>query len=268
MQRPAIIKGYADTRDGQVHFRRVEGGPGLPLVFLHQTASSGAMFALVMQRLAAGRPCYALDTPGFGGSFAPEGAPDLVYYAERLVEALDAIGIARFDLCGHHTGGCIALEIAALLPGRVNSLTLIGPVIASEPERNAYRRTFTAPFAISDDGAYLKTAWDYLATIGAGRTIALHHRELIDHLIGVEAMPKAFSAVWDQDSEARLAAVRAPLMLMCSKDDVLWPIFHHAEALRPDAEVAIVDGMDFQPDNDPDGVAAALERFLSRGASG
>jgi len=43
MQRPAIIKGYADTRDGQVHFRRVEGGPGLPLVFLHQTASSGAM---------------------------------------------------------------------------------------------------------------------------------------------------------------------------------------------------------------------------------
>jgi pimeloyl-ACP methyl ester carboxylesterase len=260
----SIVKGYADSRDGQIHYRVAGRSDAPPLVFLHQTASSGAMYELVMARLADTRLCYALDTPGFGGSFAPADVPGLHYYAERLLEAIDALGIDRFDLCGHHTGGCIALEMAALAGDRLKSLVLIGPVIASPERRDEYRKTFTTPFAVAADGSHLQKAWDYLATIGAHLSTPLHEREVIDHLIGAAAMPKAFSAVWDQDSEALLAAVRVPLMLMISKDDALWPIFHNATDVRPDAEVSIVAGMDFQPDNDPDGVTTALAAFLDR----
>jgi pimeloyl-ACP methyl ester carboxylesterase len=251
-----ITKGYADCRDGQIHYRRTGTVPGRPLVFLHQTASSGAMFELVMARMASRRSSIAFDTPGFDIS--------LPYLAERLVEAMDALCIAEFDLCGHHTGGCIALEIANMIPDRMRSLALIGPVIASPEERDSYRGTFVSPFSFNSDGSHLKTAWDYLATIGAGTTPQLHQRELIDHMLGIETMPKAFSAVWDQDSEGRLKSIAAPLLLMCSKDDVLWRIFHNAEAARPDAQVAIVEGMDFQPDIDPDGVVAGLADFLDR----
>lgn len=257
-----ITRGYADCRDGQVHYRRTATVPGRPLVFLHQTASSGAMFELVMARMGARRTTFAFDTPGFGNSYVPQGAVSLAYFAERLVEALDALGIGEFDLCGHHTGGCIALEISAMIPDRVKSLALIGPVIASPEERDTYRGTFVSPFAFKADGSHLKVAWDYLASLGANNTPELHHRELIDHLQGVATMPKAFSAVWDQDSQDRLKSVAVPLLLMCSKDDVLWRIFHNAEAVRPDAQVSIVEGMDFQPDIDPDGVASGLERFL------
>jgi len=259
-----LERGYAPSRDGQVHYRKAGAPDGRPLVFLHQTASSGAMFELVMERLSPRFMSFAFDTPGFGNSFVPEGAVTLDYFAERLIEALDALGVMQFDLCGHHTGGCIALEIVNMIPDRVRSLTLIGPVIASPAERDSYRGTFTSPFAFAADGSHLKTAWDYLATIGADRTPALHHREMIDHLLGIETMPKAFSAVWDQDSEARLKAVAVPILLMCSKDDVLWRIFHNATAARPDADVAIVDGMDFQPDNDPEGVSVGLSAFLDR----
>jgi pimeloyl-ACP methyl ester carboxylesterase len=257
-----IIRGYADSRDGQVHYRRAGDAPGRPLVFLHQTASSGAMFELVMARMASRRSSIAFDTPGFGNSYVPAGEINLPYLAERLVEAMDALGIAQFDLCGHHTGGCIALEIANMIPDRMCSLALIGPVIASPEVRDSYRGTFVSPFSFNADGSHLKTAWDYLATIGANRAPLLHQRELIDHMLGIETMPKAFSAVWDQDSEGRLKSIGAPLLLMCSKDDVLWRIFHNAEAARPDARVAIVEGMDFQPDIDPDGVASALASFL------
>ncbi|WP_419815695.1 alpha/beta fold hydrolase [Glacieibacterium sp.] len=258
--------GYADTNDGQVHYRRVDGPGDRPLVLLHQTASSGAMFELVMAGLAPERPSIAFDTPGFGNSFVPAGAVSLDYLAGCLVEALDALGVDRFDLCGHHTGGCIALEIAARVPGRVNSLGLIGPVVASPAERDAFRATFTTPFTLAADGSHLKVAWDYLASIGADSSPQLHQRELIDHLRGSETMPKAFAAVWDQDTSARLAAVTVPVLLMIANDDALYPIFHNATAARPDATVSIVDGMDFQPDRDPAGVVAGLSQFLAMAA--
>ncbi|MES2496086.1 MAG: alpha/beta hydrolase [Pseudomonadota bacterium] len=261
-----MTKGYAETRDGQIHYRSAGATDAPAVLFLHQTASSGAMYEQVMARMADRRRCIAFDTPGFGGSFAPTEQPSLRYYAERLLEAADALGVETFDLCGHHTGGCIALEIAAIAGPRLRSLTLIGPIIASAAEREAYSRNFTTPFSIAADGSHLQRAWDYLVTIGAHHSVALHQREIIDHLIGAEAMPKAFSAVWRQNSEALLEAVAVPLLLMVSEDDALWPIFHNATKLRPDADVAIVRGMDFQPDADPQGVADALIRFIDQPA--
>jgi len=50
---------------------------------------------------------------------------------------------------------------------------------------------------------------------------------------------------------------------MCSKDDVLWPLFERAATMRPDAHQEIIGGADFQTDRDPDGVANGLRRFLS-----
>ena len=86
---------------------------------------------------------------------------------------------------------------------------------------------------------------------------------MVDHLIAHNTMPMAFSAVWDQDVEAALRSVDVPLHLMCSKDDVLWPLFERAGKLRPDAAQSIVSGADFQPDLDPDGVARALASFIA-----
>ena len=48
------------------------------------------------------------------------------------------------------------------------------------------------------------------------------------------------------------------------EDDVLWPLFERALEVRLDAESAVVKGGDFQPDNDPQSVAEALGRFISK----
>ena len=260
----AIRRGYADSRDGQVHYRRVEGA-GRPVVFLHQTASSGAMFEMVMQRLGDDHPSIAFDTPGFGNSFRPEGEFTLPYLAARLVEALDDMGVGEFDLIGHHTGGCIALEMTAQVPDRITSFGLMGPLIATAAERDSFRSTFTTPFRMEADGSHLGQAWEYLKIIGAHTRTDLHHREVLDHLLAWDSIPKAFSAVWDQDSEKLLAGIKVPILLMISEDDVLYRIFHNATRARPDALVSIVKGFDFQPDNDPDGVATGVRDFLKRG---
>lgn len=256
-----ITRGYADCRDGQIHYR-MAGAEDRPVIcFFHQTASSGAMFEKVMARLANDFRCYAFDTPGFGGSYQPDEIPSIGFLAERLLEATDALGLERFHACGHHTGGCIALEMPFKAPQKVTSLTIIGPVLVNDEEKREYMKTFVEPFKIEPTGEYLATAWEYLRMIGAAGSVELHNREMIDHLIAHQSMPMAFRAVWSQDVESLYKKVACPLMIMCSEDDVLWPLFERAGEMRPDAERRVVGGADFQPDNDPEGVAQALREF-------
>lgn len=222
------------------------------------------MFDKVMVRLAPTYRCLSFDSPGFGQSYQPADIPNLAYAADRLMEAMDDLGVGHFHACGHHTGGCAALEMPSRHPGRVKSLTLIGPVLVNEAENAEYRKTFVRPFAAEPSGAFLQTAWDYLAMLGANHSLELHLREMIDHLIGQRTMPMAFNGVWNQDVESLLKGLTIPLHLMCSKDDVLWPLFERAAALRPDAHTSIVKGADFQPDRDPEGVAQQLLSFLAK----
>ena len=257
-----IRKNYTDCSEGQVHYR-VSGQPGQPVVcFFHQTASSGVMFEKVMLALGDDYQCFAFDSPGFGQSYQPAAIPELGYATDRLMEAIDNLGIERFHACGHHTGGSIAVEMPVRYAAKLQSLTIIGPVLVNEEEKREYMKTFVRPFAIEETGDFLKGAWEYLRMIGAGTNVELHNREMSDHLIAHNTMPMAFSAVWQQDFESFFKQVGCPLHIMCSKDDVLWPLFERAAALRPDARQSIVAGGDFQPDNDPAGVAGALSEFL------
>ena len=114
----AIRCGYVDTRDGQLHYREA-AGTAPAIVFLHQTASSSSSFQRVMQRLRLPNRLVALDTPGFGSSFAPRGWPKMADYARWTIEALDALGVKRFHVFGQHTGANLAGELALRHPARV-----------------------------------------------------------------------------------------------------------------------------------------------------
>ena len=130
-----IDKFYVQTSAGQLHGRR-NAGHGTPVVLLHRTPVSSAGFEAVLRFLArAGQAAVALDTPGFGASFMPEGAPSTVDYGRWMLEAIDALGIDRFHLAAHHTGTHFAAEIAAAAPQRVASLTLSGIILAPAEER-------------------------------------------------------------------------------------------------------------------------------------
>lgn len=254
-----VRKGYADTRAGQVHYRRVDGG-GTPVVFLHQTASSGAMWLKVMAALGNGRPLYALDTPGFGGSFdPPDPAPSIADFAGWIGDALDALGLPAAHVVGHHTGACIGVELAALRPARVRSLALIGPVPLTAEERQQFSTLFGAPFVPVASGSYLVDVWEYLRSAGGGVDLAVLNREVSDTLRAYPTRSKAYAAVWSHDFTARFRTLRCPLQLICAPDDVLFPYFERARTLRPDADARLLArGANFEPDIAPDEVAACL----------
>lgn len=257
---PAIPRGYIDLPDGQVHFARRDGS-GAPILFLHQTASSGRMWHKVMAGLSAANPLWALDTPGFGNSFDPAIEPTMADYVGWLGQAIDRIaGDGAVHLVGHHTGGSIALAFAVAFPARVLSLTLFGPAVLSEAERAHYASRLGAPFRPGRSGAYLLQNWEYIRVGGADRDTRLLHREMIDMLRGWQSRPHAYRAVWAQDTGAQLRAVRCPLHLVTSPDDLLFDRFADTCAARPDARVTTLSGgANFAPDLVTDEVIAALD---------
>ncbi len=262
-----IRLGYVDTPSGQVHYRTVPGA-GTPLVMLHQTAGSSAMYDTMMGRLAGTRPLFALDTPGFGASFAlPADDQPMSRYASWLLAALDGLGITRCHLLGHHTGGCIALEMAALDPGRFESITVIGPVYLTAEQRADYQGRYAdATIVPEETGAYLLENWDHFKLLTGDANVPTRHRETIDYLRAWKARAPTYRAVWRSDQEGLYAAVRCPLLVMCARDDVLWPCFEALRSRLPDARTIEVVGGNHEPDVDPDGCSAGVTAIMAEAA--
>ena len=263
--RRAVRCGYVDVPDGQIHYREV-AGRAPAIVFLHQTASASSSFQRVMERLRLPNRLVALDTPGFGSSFAPRGWPRMSDYARWAIEALDALRVRHFHVFGQHTGANLAGELALRHPARVRSVAMLGPVPMSAAERREFRKMLgQEPIRPRADGAHLLENWGYAARYNPGCDPEIVHDEVVSMLRAWRGRPQAYRAVSFNDSLAVLRKIRAPVLLMSSPGDYFFPRFLEVCAVRPDAAVATVGGDNFQPLLDPDGVARALEKFIGSG---
>lgn len=262
-----IRKAYIDTAEGQIHYR-YRAGEGTPLILLHQTASSSAMFDAVMRELPAMGPVYALDTPGFGGSTRPVGKPTVASYVGTLLEAIDALGIKQFNLFGHHTGAAIACQMAAEHPERVLRLGMIGPVQLTEEERTAWHSAAVKPLTIDTEATHLQEVWQRVTHLDTQPivypvTAELATREAIDTLIAGDRWHEAYEAVFSQDFPALLAQVHCPLWFICGDGDVLYPYFKRACLARPDARVTELKGGAYILDQQPAHLAKLMFEFFT-----
>jgi pimeloyl-ACP methyl ester carboxylesterase len=113
--------------------RIVEAGPGdgFPIVLLHGWGASAYNFRGVLGPLGrAGLRAVAPDLRGHGWSDTqfPSGAWSAPAMAGWVKELLDDLGIDRCVLVGQSIGGAIALDAAALMPGRVAAVVLLAPI--------------------------------------------------------------------------------------------------------------------------------------------
>ena len=133
MTTPAVHRAYADVAHGQMHYAECGDADSgaTPIVLLHQTPRSWREYAEVLPLLGARRRAIAIDTAGFGES-DPVTAPGIEAWAEAALQLLEAIGVTRAHVVGHHTGGVIAVEMASRAPERVASLVLSSTPYTSE----------------------------------------------------------------------------------------------------------------------------------------
>ncbi len=110
---------------------RVGGRPDGPaLVLLHGFPQTHVMWQRVARELAPHFKLVLPDLRGYGDSSHAPGASDHSTYSKRamaqdVIDALDALDIDSFFLCGHDRGGRVAHRLALDHPARVRKLCVI-----------------------------------------------------------------------------------------------------------------------------------------------
>jgi pimeloyl-ACP methyl ester carboxylesterase len=101
--------------------------PRLPcMVFIHGALHDHSVWTLAARWFAHhGHAVLALDQPGHMRSSGPA-CPDIPALAEWVWQVLDALDVPSAHLVGHSMGSLIALEAAARVPDRVQSLVMVG----------------------------------------------------------------------------------------------------------------------------------------------
>lgn len=123
----AAIPGFVDVGGRRIR-HRVLGDSGPVVVMVHGFGGSLDAWSANQAALAAGgRTVAALDLPGHGESSLDVGSGSLDELAACVRDYLDAIGVDRVHLVGHSMGAAVCLALADAHPGRVQSLTLVGP---------------------------------------------------------------------------------------------------------------------------------------------
>ena len=122
---------------GTLRVGRAGSGGGTPVVLVHGLSSSHECWARLLPEWD-GRPgpVLAPDLPGFGGSDPVGDGYDVARVADALVDGLDALGVARFDLVGHSLGGLVSTVLADRHPDRVGRLVLVAAA-GIDPYRGA-----------------------------------------------------------------------------------------------------------------------------------
>ncbi len=231
-------RAFADTPLGQIHY--AEFGEGEPVLFLHETPRSWDQFREVLPIVGARRRAIAMDTVGFGDSCDPrEDVATIEAYAEGALLLLDALGLERVDLVGHHTGGVVAIEVAAAAPERVDTLVLSSTPLVDRDFREAHAGK---PLGVdeaerSESGDHLAQLWNQRLPHYPPGNPELLDRYLIDVIKAEQHATGGHAAVAAYEMEPRLAELRSEVHLIIGGAD-----FHAkehspplAEALRPRA---------------------------------
>lgn len=260
-------KQYADARHGQIHY--VEAGSGPVVLLLHQTPRSWDEYRDAIPRLRDRFRVIAPDTLGFGSSDVPPQRWSIELFADGVEDLLAALGIDDFRLVGHHTGGVIALEVAARRPRQTRGLVLSGvPYVDGARRERVASRPPIDGVPISDDGSHYALLWDKRGAFYPADRPDLRRRLLIDAVRLGDRVEEGHEAVNAYRMEDRIGAVEAPTLVVCGELDEfsLSDVPKLLERLR-DAEPATLPGVGVPSvDHDPSTFAKVVSEFLDRTA--
>ncbi|HVG76200.1 MAG TPA: alpha/beta fold hydrolase [Thermoleophilaceae bacterium] len=276
------------------------GGSGPPLLLLHGYPESHLMWHGAAPLLAEEHTVVAADLAGYGASFRPAPASDHAPHGKRAmaadqVEAMAALGFARFAVAGHDRGGRVAYRMALDRPERVERLAVLDIVPTGEVWRRAdgdFARGYwhwsflslPAPLPERLIGGDPQAYFDLHVRAGMGlgtapgrypAEVLAAYRRALDDPAAVEAMCEDYRAGASVDAERDDADAAAGRRIACPVL-VLWaargalPRFY-GDVLgvwrpwAPDVRGAAIDGTHFFPEDRPEETAAALLSFLRAG---
>ena len=123
---------FVETRNGNMYFEKA--GTGFPVVLLHPLGMSTWVWKDIVGKLSNSYTTYAFDMLGHGKSDKPHTQFSIPDYAEALDDACQILNIHRAHYVGNSVGACLASEMAARYPDRIDKLILVGCPVYSPSE--------------------------------------------------------------------------------------------------------------------------------------
>lgn len=259
-----VRRSFVDVPAGTLHVARA-GEAGPPVLLLHQTPRSWDEYRDVLPLLGERFRAIAMDTIGFGDSSKPREPDTIEVWASVAVSLLDALGIERAHLVGHHTGAVIATEIAAAFPDRVDRLVLSASPLVDEHHRSEHGETPTVDGVVRRlDGGHLTDLWSMRAAFYPP-SIDLLERFVADALKAGDRAGEGHLVVARYRMEERLPLVQAPTLIVApTEDPFAYPEARRlAERLPGSRVVDLPGGMVPAPDQLPEEFAAIVADFLA-----
>jgi pimeloyl-ACP methyl ester carboxylesterase len=198
-------------------------GTGAPVLLLHSSASSGAMWAPIIKALKPRFRLIAPDLIGYGRTDPWPSGHDFTPDDEvRLLEPLLKNEPTGTHVVAHSYGGVIALHLAMAGRVAIRSLTLIEPVAffalphagAREAwsEIEAVGATYAARIAAGETEAALRGFIDYWGGAGAWAAMDEPLREQIRRSAGKIVLD--FQVTFTDPGMAALRALKPPVRLL------------------------------------------------------
>ena len=250
MPKDLIPKGYARTRDGQVHYRRLGAGSATFLL-IHWLPLSSRMYAALMPLLAArGFDVLAVDLLGYGRSDPRPTNWSMTAWADNVEEVLTELGCDTVVALGGHSGACVVAELAVRHRQRVTRVILDGCPLPTPELRATFRSMKTAQRPTpqpdrSHESLVFNTVRTTYEHYLPGFTVTAENLErlwpaMIDYLETDFVSSAPISA--DYDLAATLTQITRPLTLLSAETDTLFPTFGVARQLVPNARARLFTG--------------------------
>ena len=227
---------------GDIEF--TQGGSGPDVLVIHGSGGGYDQGELLVESLlgdafhwiAPSRFGYLRSTFHQGATFDDQ--------AHAYAHLLDTLGIEKAAVVTMSHGGPSALLFAALHPERVSSLTLVSAGVAASTAGNqadANRKGDMLVKIYNYDALYWAATTlfkkQFMGLMGADAEVVAgltpHQREMATHIIDYmnPASPRSAGAAFDNKAampNERIAAIKAPTLVVHAKDDALQ-LFHNAE---------------------------------------
>lgn len=250
-------------------------GQGDPILLLHGFPSSSHLWSNLVALLPTGHRVVVPDLLGCGRSDLGERDDlSIAGHADRTLGLMDALGIARCCLVGHHMGACIAARIAANTPDRATHLALLHPLGGDVTLTGtlAVLRAFL-PLARITPMSWLRaplrselTRW--FSDEGRGRASAEQYlsvwlkaprwRQFLRQLA-------ALSAADVTECTHLMRSISIPVSIVASDNDPAVPrvALDRIRESLPDAPLDIIrDVRHFSPEESPERIAGVIARLL------
>lgn len=254
------VRHFVRIPPGEIHY--AELGSGAPILLLHQTPRSWREYRAVLPLFAASHRAIAMDTIGYGDSISYTESDSIEMYASAVIDFLDALGIETVPVVGHHTGGVIAIELAATYPDRIAAVALsCTPLTDAEHRALPYKPVDEVPERA--DGSHISELWRKRQLIYPADRPDLLTAFVTDALKAGYRMVEGHKAVARFVAEDKLPHVRAPALVITGTED---PCHGEQAQLAHElgAEIVVIDGgMCPLPEQYPERFADAVLAFLA-----